>query len=108
MRDSEIVTDAEHPEADPLHMARMIVRAGHPPLATPKQAVSLRLDADVVNWFRAAGTGWQTRMNSVLKAYKQATQEHQHSLMPLQGSGRGLWGKSATRTIRKLKAEWER
>jgi prevent-host-death family protein len=32
----------------------------------------------------------------------------QPSLLPLQGSGRGLWGRSSTRTIRKLRDEWSR
>jgi prevent-host-death family protein len=29
-------------------------------------------------------------------------------LTPLQGSGRGLWGKDSVRTLRKLRAEWSR
>ena len=41
---------------------------GRPPLgAHPKEQVSLRLDTEVVAWFRAQGAGWQTRMNEVLK-----------------------------------------
>jgi uncharacterized protein (DUF4415 family) len=35
----------------------------------PKQAVSLRVDADVLAWFRAQGKGYQTRMNAVLRHY---------------------------------------
>ena len=31
----------------------------------------------------------------------------QQSLLPLAGSGRGLWGKSSRRTLRKLRKEWE-
>lgn len=38
-----------------------------------KEQIALRLDADVVAWYRALGTGWQTRMNAVLKAYRDAT-----------------------------------
>jgi uncharacterized protein (DUF4415 family) len=34
-----------------------------------KQMISIRLDADVLKHFRATGPRWQTRMNSVLKAY---------------------------------------
>jgi prevent-host-death family protein len=30
----------------------------------------------------------------------------QPSLLPLQGSGRGLWGKNSTQTIRRLRREW--
>ena len=32
----------------------------------------------------------------------------QLSLLPLEGTGRGLWGKDSTKTIRTLKDEWER
>ena len=35
----------------------------------PKKAVSMRLDEDVLNWFKARGRGYQTRMNAVLRAY---------------------------------------
>jgi uncharacterized protein (DUF4415 family) len=40
---------------------------GRPKLERPKRAVNLRLDADVVDAFRAGGAGWQTRMNEVLR-----------------------------------------
>ena len=35
----------------------------------PKKAVSIRLDEDVLKWFRRQGRGYQTRMNAVLRAY---------------------------------------
>jgi len=37
-----------------------------------KQMVSLRLDADVLEFFKANGKGYQTRMNAVLRAYVHA------------------------------------
>lgn len=43
---------------------------GRPKLASPKIAVKLRLDADVVRAFRETGEGWQTRMNDALRAAK--------------------------------------
>ncbi len=42
------------------------------PSAARKEAVSLRLDADVLEWFKARGPGYQTRINAVLRAYKDA------------------------------------
>jgi uncharacterized protein (DUF4415 family) len=42
------------------------------PAAPRKEAISLRLDADVLDWFRARGPGYQTRINAVLRAYKDA------------------------------------
>jgi len=34
-----------------------------------KQPISLRVDADVLEWFRKSGRGYQTRMNAVLRTY---------------------------------------
>jgi uncharacterized protein (DUF4415 family) len=44
-----------------------IVRRGRPPLPNPKQAVKLRLDADVLAAYRETGAGWQTRINADLR-----------------------------------------
>jgi uncharacterized protein (DUF4415 family) len=40
-----------------------------------KESVTLRVDQDVLDWFRKQGKGYQTRMNAVLRAYKEAHQE---------------------------------
>ena len=40
---------------------------GRPKSANPKEAVNLRLDADLVAHFRATGAGWQTRVNEALR-----------------------------------------
>ena len=37
--------------------------------AVRKQLVSVRLDADILAWFRARGPGYQTRINAVLRAF---------------------------------------
>ena len=34
-----------------------------------KRAISLRLDEDVLEWFRQSGPRYQTRMNAVLRTY---------------------------------------
>jgi uncharacterized protein (DUF4415 family) len=44
-----------------------IIRRGRPPLPSPKQAVKLRLDADVLAAYRKTGRGWQTRINADLR-----------------------------------------
>ena len=62
----------EHPEADVKHIVRGIVRRGLQPVP-PKEAISLRVDADVLEWFRAQGEGYQTRMNAVLRAFRDAS-----------------------------------
>jgi len=40
---------------------------GRPPADNPKVPVSIRLDKDVVDHFKATGDGWQTRINSILR-----------------------------------------
>jgi uncharacterized protein (DUF4415 family) len=72
MRDANIRLSPDHPGADVKHIVRGIVRRGLKPVA-PKEAISLRIDADVLAWFRAQGDGWQTRMNAVLRAYRDAS-----------------------------------
>lgn len=52
-------------------IAREIVRRGLPQ-APRKTAISLRLDMDVLEWFKGQGPGYQTRINAVLRAYKDA------------------------------------
>lgn len=47
------------------------MRQGLKPVALKSQ-ITLRIDADVVEWFRARGAGYQSQMNAVLKAYKAA------------------------------------
>jgi len=37
-----------------------------------KETVTLRLDPDVLSWFRREGRGYQTRINAVLRAFVQA------------------------------------
>lgn len=50
------------------HLAESIRRGrGRPKLETPKEAIKLRLDADVLAAYRATGDGWQTRINSDLR-----------------------------------------
>lgn len=44
-----------------------VARRGRPPLPNPKQAVKLRLDADVLAAYRKTGRGWQTRINADLR-----------------------------------------
>ena len=63
--------DAESLGADFWSSARVVMPAG-------KTSVHLRLDTDVVDWFKGAGKGHLTRMNAVLRAYVEA-QKHSHS-----------------------------
>jgi len=69
MPDSDIdVSDI--PELDKSFFDRSHVR-----LPQRKRSISLRVDPDVLEWFKHQGRGYQTRINQVLKAYVNA---HQH------------------------------
>ena len=67
-----VIVTAEHPESDVKHIVRGIVRRGFEPLPT-KSSISLRLDRDVLEWFKAQGPGYQTRINTVLRAFRDAS-----------------------------------
>lgn len=62
----------EHPEADIRHVMRGVVRRGLKP-QPPKAAISLRVEQDVLEWFKAQGPGYQTRINAVLRAFRDAS-----------------------------------
>lgn len=63
---------SDHPEFDPTQKVRGIVRRGLKPIAG-KELISLRIDQDVIEWFKAQGPGYQTRINSVLRAFRDAS-----------------------------------
>lgn len=59
-------TDAEWTQVKPL------ARRGRPLGSGSKTQVTLRLDVEVVEKFRASGDGWQTRINDALKSWVQS------------------------------------
>jgi uncharacterized protein (DUF4415 family) len=61
--DSKPFTDAEWAKV------KVKRRPGRPAQEVTKVATSIRLDAQVVNAFKATGDGWQTRINEVLLQY---------------------------------------
>ena len=69
---SRVAAAPEHPEADVRHIVRGIVRRGLKP-QPPKAAISLRIEQDVLEWFKAQGAGYQTRINAVLRAFRDAS-----------------------------------
>ena len=70
MKAADVKITSEHPELDVKQIARAIVRKGLKPVP-PKASVSLRIDVDVLEWFKARGSGYQTRINAVLRAFKE-------------------------------------
>lgn len=72
--DNPELTDAELKELRPFRevfpdLAASIDRklAGRPKAESPKKAISIRLDQEVIDRFKASGEGWQSRMNEALR-----------------------------------------
>ena len=61
------------PEITPEMTAKAVARRDLKP-TPPKRQVTIRLDNDVLEWFRAQGKGYQARINSLLRAYMKAHQ----------------------------------
>ena len=68
MGDKDIDT-SDIPELDEEFFRKADIRV------PPKQPVTLRLDADVLIWFKSQGQGYQTRINKLLRSYMEAQQE---------------------------------
>jgi len=49
------------------HIGGKPIPRGRPKSASPKQHVNLRLDPEVLDFFRAGGPGWQSRINAALR-----------------------------------------
>jgi len=58
--------DDEWFERAEVRIGDKVIRRGRP-AGSSKNLVSLRLDKDVIDHFRASGPGWQTRMNDALR-----------------------------------------
>ena len=61
------IGDREVSRAEGQSAAAAVRKGGRPKLETPKCPVSLRLDREVVEHFKATGPGWQTRINLALR-----------------------------------------
>jgi uncharacterized protein (DUF4415 family) len=69
--DIDIVRDGDASKWTPETFARAVARKGLKPV--PRKALlSLRIDSDVIEWFKKQGAGYQSRMNALLRAYMEA------------------------------------
>src|SRR5436305_12991444 len=74
--DAHVIKPHEYDDAAELNDAQIagatvsigIRPRGRPKSETRKEAISLRVDADVLDAFKSTGEGWQTRMNGILRA----------------------------------------
>lgn len=65
--DDILAAIAADPDAAPPLDAAWFARARV--VFPPKQTITIKLDGDVLEWFRAGGKGYQTRINSVLRTF---------------------------------------
>ncbi len=59
------------PEISPEMFARAVAHRGLP-VPPRKTQIALRIDGDVLAWFKAQGKGYQSRINALLRAYMEA------------------------------------
>jgi len=92
MRDEDI-DYSDSPPATPEMWARGVLRVNHKPVsrevfagavrrelrkhrpAPRKQQLTLRIDPDVVAWFKSQGPGYQTRINTLLRVYMEESRK---------------------------------
>ncbi|HEX9423985.1 MAG TPA: BrnA antitoxin family protein [Pyrinomonadaceae bacterium] len=67
MKDEDI-DFSDIPEITPEMFARAVRRRNFEPIPRKRQ-LTLRVDSDVIDWYKKQGPGYQTRINSLLRAY---------------------------------------
>lgn len=67
----EDIDFSDIPEITPEMFARGVIRRGLKPVPR-KEQLTLRVDGDVLQWYKKQGRGYQTRINQLLRAYMEA------------------------------------
>jgi len=70
--DNENIDLSDIPELNPEMFANAVVKRGLKEKENKTQ-VTIRVDQDVLTWFKSQGRGYQTRINSLLRAYMEAS-----------------------------------
>jgi uncharacterized protein (DUF4415 family) len=76
-RENKIISAAARADPDAQELTPKRLKAmvplrtlrGRPKLSNPKQLVSVRYSQEVLDFFKATGDGWQSRMDGVLRQY---------------------------------------
>ena len=76
MKDSDIDL-SDIPEISLEKFAKAVIRKGLKPVPKKSQ-VTLRIDADVLEWFKGTGKGYQTRINTLLRTYMEESRSSSH------------------------------
>ena len=75
-------------------------------LPSPKQGIHIRLDGDIIEWFKAYGRGYQTRINAALRAFVQTRKRLDARLRPpldVAGIDTDLSGEEIVDIVRKMR-----
>jgi uncharacterized protein (DUF4415 family) len=67
MTEEELEASIDHDEEGEIDWST--VQIGIP---GPKRQLTVRFDQDIIEWFKAQGAGYQTRMNAVLRSFVEA------------------------------------
>ena len=62
---------ASDPDAAPI-LGEKFWKNARPVMPAAKRLTSIRLDPDLLDWFKKSGKGYQTRINAVLRSYMEA------------------------------------
>jgi uncharacterized protein (DUF4415 family) len=75
---NEEIDVSDIPELTPEMFAKAVVKRGLKQKESKAQ-LTIRVDRDVLAWFKSQGRGYQTRINSLLRAYMEANVRHNKS-----------------------------
>ena len=67
--------DAEIDDSDISRLDRSFWKRAKLTMPEPKDRLTIRVDHDVVEWLKRAGSGYQTRINAILRSYMKARSE---------------------------------
>lgn len=68
----EAMSDEDIDYSDIPPMDKNFFKTGKLRMPKAKPLISIRIDDDILEWFKAQGPGYQTRINAVLRMYKEA------------------------------------
>ena len=67
--------DADIDDSDIPRLGKSFWRTAKLTMPEPKDRLTIRVDHDVVKWLKKAGSGYQTRINAILRSYMKAQSE---------------------------------
>ena len=75
LKELEAIKDEDIDYSDIPELDEDFWRRAERQMPTPKKGVYIRLDADVLDWLKSKGKGYQTRMNAMLRALMESDRQ---------------------------------